>query len=345
MNFAPFPSHLASMHTLSSPGKHNISQSNTGTIIVSSVNTSHFHHSASDNHSNYSNNNDTVSSAVLPNNHHHLIGQNNISHSTTAAQSNWLPIGLNRNANELIKSSFNIPSFTVQNSTQTPIHTFQWPLKTVITQNVSTMTDLEKPENLSKSNSKYQGFSEESNDSSKSSINDNQHMFWSENCSKIHLKAQENVMAEYLARLHPSPLPLNIQQFLQRHNIKIISNSNNSDKKQSNKVKSCDIKISAERDGSTLFCCPECHMVFARRDLLEQHLSVHKGDRKFECNLCGISLKRKEHLDQHKRGHSEERPFICVICCKGFKRNEHLRRHISIHAGDKTHVCNECVVI
>jgi hypothetical protein len=103
-----------------------------------------------------------------------------------------------------------------------------------------------------------------------------------------------------------------------------------------------EIRLSTALDGSTLFCCPECHMAYPERFSLEQHLAGHKMERRFVCDVCGAGLKRKEHLDQHKRGHSHERPFICSICTKGFKRNEHLTRHYVIHSGDKSYACLEC---
>ncbi|KAF4522182.1 hypothetical protein B566_EDAN007328 [Ephemera danica] len=103
-----------------------------------------------------------------------------------------------------------------------------------------------------------------------------------------------------------------------------------------------EIRLSTALDGSTLFCCPECHMAYPERFSLEQHLAGHKMERRFKCDVCGACLKRKEHLDQHKRGHSQERPFVCSICTKGFKRNEHLTRHYVIHSGDKSYSCIEC---
>ncbi|XP_046387242.1 zinc finger protein 784-like isoform X3 [Ischnura elegans] len=77
-----------------------------------------------------------------------------------------------------------------------------------------------------------------------------------------------------------------------------------------------EIRLSTALDGSTLFCCPECHMAYPERAMLEQHLSGHKLERRFVCDVCGAGLKRKEHLDQHKRGHSQERPYVCTVCLK-----------------------------
>lgn len=98
------------------------------------------------------------------------------------------------------------------------------------------------------------------------------------------------------------------------------------------------VHIATALDGTILFCCPECQMAYAEKTDLEQHLTVHKIERRYICDICGAGLKRKEHLERHKLGHSPERPHICSVCKKGFKRKEHLNLHFVIHSGDKTEV-------
>ncbi|GLV34956.1 lethal (3) neo38 [Carabus blaptoides fortunei] len=102
------------------------------------------------------------------------------------------------------------------------------------------------------------------------------------------------------------------------------------------------VHIATALDGTTLFCCPECHMAYPEKELLEQHLVGHKIERRFICDICGAGLKRKEHLERHKLGHNPERPFVCSVCMKGFKRKEHLTLHYVIHSGEKNEVCEEC---
>lgn len=103
-----------------------------------------------------------------------------------------------------------------------------------------------------------------------------------------------------------------------------------------------EIRVSTALDGSTLYCCPECHTALPERDLLEQHLLGHNMERRFVCDICGAALKRKDHLTRHKQSHNPERPFICSVCLKAFKRKEQLTLHFVIHSGEKRHVCNEC---
>lgn len=68
-----------------------------------------------------------------------------------------------------------------------------------------------------------------------------------------------------------------------------------------------EIRLTTALDGSTLYGCPECHMVYPDRELLEQHLVGHNLERKFICDICNAALKRKDHLTRHKQSHNEER--------------------------------------
>lgn len=174
-------------------------------------------------------------------------------------------------------------------------------------------------------------------------------------CHQIQLQQQGSAMADYLARL-PQSVPLGLQHFLKYQNGgedagggilpggAVVVPKREVEKKSNafKKGRPGEIRLSTALDGSTLFCCPECHMAYPERSMLDQHMSGHRLERRFVCNVCGAGLKRKEHLDQHKRGHSNERPFVCSLCLKGFKRNEHLTRHYVIHSGEKGHCCSEC---
>ncbi|XP_028043982.1 zinc finger protein 551-like isoform X1 [Bombyx mandarina] len=103
-----------------------------------------------------------------------------------------------------------------------------------------------------------------------------------------------------------------------------------------------EIRLTTALDGSTLYCCPECHMAYPERGLLEQHLVGHTLERRFICDICNAALKRKDHLTRHKQSHNPERPHVCSVCLKAFKRKEQLTLHFVIHSGEKRHICNEC---
>ncbi|XP_055298338.1 zinc finger protein 107-like [Sitodiplosis mosellana] len=103
-----------------------------------------------------------------------------------------------------------------------------------------------------------------------------------------------------------------------------------------------EIRLTTALDGSTLYGCPECHMVYPERGLLEEHLVGHNLERRFICDICNAALKRKDHLTRHKQSHNSERPFVCTVCMKAFKRKEQLTLHFVIHSGEKRHICQEC---
>lgn len=114
------------------------------------------------------------------------------------------------------------------------------------------------------------------------------------------------------------------------------------EKEKKPKPKPGEIRLTTALDGSTLYCCPECHMAYPEKELLEQHLVGHTLERRFVCDVCGAGLKRKDHLTRHKQSHNPERPYICTVCLKAFKRKEQLTLHFVIHSGEKRHVCTEC---
>ncbi|KAL3274456.1 hypothetical protein HHI36_015844 [Cryptolaemus montrouzieri] len=114
------------------------------------------------------------------------------------------------------------------------------------------------------------------------------------------------------------------------------------EKEKKPRPKPGEIRLTTALDGSTLYCCPECHMAYPEKELLEQHLLGHTLERRFVCDICGAGLKRKDHLTRHKQSHNPERPYVCTVCLKAFKRKEQLTLHFVIHSGEKRHICAEC---
>ncbi|KAG5324057.1 ZG46 protein, partial [Pseudoatta argentina] len=180
-----------------------------------------------------------------------------------------------------------------------------------------------------------------------------------------------STVADYLSHLPASTLPLSLHHFLKYSaesikkesemaqttsvavattttpNIMMSPNNKKKKKKKTPKEKKPrpkpgEIRLTTALDGSTLYCCPECHMAYPERELLEQHLLGHTLERRFVCDICGAGLKRKDHLTRHKQSHNPERPYVCTVCLKAFKRKEQLTLHFVIHSGEKRHVCTEC---
>uniref|UniRef100_A0A1B6BZW9 C2H2-type domain-containing protein n=1 Tax=Clastoptera arizonana TaxID=38151 RepID=A0A1B6BZW9_9HEMI len=184
-----------------------------------------------------------------------------------------------------------------------------------------------------------------------------------------------STVADYLSHLPASTLPLSLHHFLKYSAETIglkkevetsVENTTNNHhhqpqqqtsglqlpakKKKKKKVnkekkprpKPGEIRLTTALDGSTLYCCPECHMAYPDKNLLEQHLLGHTMERRFFCDICGAGLKRKDHLTRHKQSHNPDRPFVCTVCMKAFKRKEQLTLHFVIHSGEKRHICPEC---
>ncbi|KAK7793026.1 hypothetical protein R5R35_004458 [Gryllus longicercus] len=187
-----------------------------------------------------------------------------------------------------------------------------------------------------------------------------------------------STVADYLSHLPASTLPLSLHHFLKysAENIKketemavnasgpglgvassatpgvvgsapVPGGAKKKKKKKASKEKKPrpkpgEIRLTTALDGSTLYCCPECHMAYPEKELLEQHLLGHTLERRFVCDICGAGLKRKDHLTRHKQSHNPERPYVCTVCLKAFKRKEQLTLHFVIHSGEKRHICTEC---
>ncbi|KAL0278617.1 UNVERIFIED_CONTAM: hypothetical protein PYX00_000389 [Menopon gallinae] len=188
------------------------------------------------------------------------------------------------------------------------------------------------------------------------------------------LAAPGSTVADYLSHLPASTLPLSLHHFLkysaesikkETDNLNIASSSiggqslahgqgsanllppakkkkKKKPKEKKPRPKPGEIRLTTALDGSTLYCCPECHMAYPEKEMLEQHLLGHTLERRFVCDICGAGLKRKDHLTRHKQSHNPERPFVCSVCLKAFKRKEQLTLHFVIHSGEKRHVCPEC---
>lgn len=191
------------------------------------------------------------------------------------------------------------------------------------------------------------------------------------------LAAPGSTVADYLSHLPASTLPLSLHHFLKYsaesikketdnlsmsglaagaiNNQSLSGSQGNSSllppakkkkkkkpKEKKPRPKPGEIRLTTALDGSTLYCCPECHMAYPEKEMLEQHLLGHTLERRFVCDICGAGLKRKDHLTRHKQSHNPERPFVCSVCLKAFKRKEQLTLHFVIHSGEKRHVCPEC---
>ena len=74
---------------------------------------------------------------------------------------------------------------------------------------------------------------------------------------------------------------------------------------------------------------------------LAEHKRTHEG-KVHRCTLegCQYWTAKKTLLNAHMRMHNGEKKFVCKVCSKGFVEAGQLRRHEKIHTNDKKFVCD-----
>lgn len=92
----------------------------------------------------------------------------------------------------------------------------------------------------------------------------------------------------------------------------------------------------------TTFPCPECGMVFKKRDAFRQHYVLTHTEDHFPCAQCDQKFSSQRNLKKHLVLHSGEKLFECNVCNKSFKRKSGLNQHQWIHAEVKKHSCHLC---
>ena len=94
-----------------------------------------------------------------------------------------------------------------------------------------------------------------------------------------------------------------------------------------------------QHDGS--FPCKFCDKGFKSRQILEEHIAKHTGERAFQCHICGMTMPTNYRLKRHLLTHSN--PLQCHICDKRFPMKYSLKKHMrNHHYNEKPLLCDEC---
>jgi KRAB domain-containing zinc finger protein len=76
-----------------------------------------------------------------------------------------------------------------------------------------------------------------------------------------------------------------------------------------------------------------CGKCFSEKRYLEDHQSVHTGEKRHPCPVCKKSFVRSAGLKVHLRYHTGEKPYSCPKCGQSFVSSQKLQRHQKTHAG------------
>lgn len=92
-----------------------------------------------------------------------------------------------------------------------------------------------------------------------------------------------------------------------------------------------------------IWSCKECNKSYSSKNLLDEHMNMHTGERPYKCPHCTKDFASKYTLTAHMKTHYErKRPYECKECNKSFFSNQNLTQHERTHSGIKEYVCEIC---
>lgn len=92
-----------------------------------------------------------------------------------------------------------------------------------------------------------------------------------------------------------------------------------------------------------IWSCKECNKNYSSKNLLDEHMNMHTGERPYKCPHCTKDFASKYTLTAHMKTHYErKRPYECKECNKSFFSNQNLTQHERTHSGIKEYVCEIC---
>ncbi|XP_078584552.1 uncharacterized protein LOC144866759 [Branchiostoma floridae x Branchiostoma japonicum] len=95
--------------------------------------------------------------------------------------------------------------------------------------------------------------------------------------------------------------------------------------------------------GVVSFICPECHQLFHKIHLLEQHLAKHLGYQPHLCTVCKTSYKEEEDLRTHlEELHHFKDLQKCLYCAEFLPTRFHMNAHIRLLHEARRSWCHQC---
>ncbi|XP_004079625.2 zinc finger protein 37 [Oryzias latipes] len=88
--------------------------------------------------------------------------------------------------------------------------------------------------------------------------------------------------------------------------------------------------------------CSHCGKSFLTLAGLNNHTSLHTGNRPFRCSDCSKSFVNLSSLSIHRWIHVVDKPYKCDVCPKSFGLKAQLTAHKKAHAGKDQYHCNIC---
>ena len=85
--------------------------------------------------------------------------------------------------------------------------------------------------------------------------------------------------------------------------------------------------------GIKMFECTVCHKKLSTNISLQEHMTVHSGEKPLICPVCGRKFRQKAVLKRHIITHSEDKPYACTVCDKKFSMKVYVKSHMKTHTG------------
>lgn len=99
----------------------------------------------------------------------------------------------------------------------------------------------------------------------------------------------------------------------------------------------------AHTSSQKIWTCKECNKRYSSKNLLDEHVNMHTGERPYKCPHCAKDFASKYTLTAHMKIHYDrKRPYECKECGKSFFSNQNLAQHERTHSGVKEYECDVC---